>query len=79
MSHRYNTIYSSFLFHAAVAFSVYLCFINPLPTYLSGVLKNCSVTKGNHVSRSGPHPDFVDWRTKGNFVTPVKNQVSVFL
>uniref|UniRef100_A0A3Q0SRG1 Cathepsin H n=1 Tax=Amphilophus citrinellus TaxID=61819 RepID=A0A3Q0SRG1_AMPCI len=34
----------------------------------------CSVTKGNHVSRTGPYPEFVDWRTKGNFVTPVKNQ-----
>ncbi|XP_013865872.1 pro-cathepsin H [Austrofundulus limnaeus] len=34
----------------------------------------CSVTKGNHVFGTGPHPDFVDWRVKGNFVTPVKNQ-----
>ncbi|XP_061621722.1 pro-cathepsin H [Phyllopteryx taeniolatus] len=36
--------------------------------------QNCSATKGNHVGRSGPYPKSVDWRTKGNFVTPVKNQ-----
>lgn len=68
------------LFYAAGAFSIYLClsFTFPLPSYVSGVLKNCSATKGNHVSRSGPYPDFVDWRKKGNFVTPVKNQVSIF-
>ncbi|XP_040896912.1 pro-cathepsin H-like isoform X2 [Toxotes jaculatrix] len=36
--------------------------------------QNCSVTKGSHVTRTGPYPEFVDWRTKGNFVTPVKNQ-----
>ncbi|XP_061820404.2 pro-cathepsin H isoform X1 [Nerophis lumbriciformis] len=36
--------------------------------------QNCSATKGNHVSRSGPYPKVVDWRAKGNFVTPVKNQ-----
>uniref|UniRef100_A0A3Q3GJD6 Pro-cathepsin H-like n=1 Tax=Kryptolebias marmoratus TaxID=37003 RepID=A0A3Q3GJD6_KRYMA len=34
----------------------------------------CSVTKGTHVLSTGPYPEFVDWRTKGNFVTPVKNQ-----
>ncbi|XP_053172817.1 pro-cathepsin H-like [Scomber japonicus] len=38
------------------------------------VPQNCSATKGNHVSRTGPYPEFVDWRIKGNFVTPVKNQ-----
>uniref|UniRef100_A0A4W6FNM7 Cathepsin H n=2 Tax=Lates calcarifer TaxID=8187 RepID=A0A4W6FNM7_LATCA len=36
--------------------------------------QNCSVTKGRHVCRNGPLPKFVDWRTKGNFVTPVKDQ-----
>ncbi|XP_034429336.1 pro-cathepsin H isoform X2 [Hippoglossus hippoglossus] len=36
--------------------------------------QNCSATKGSHVRRSGPDPEFVDWRVKGNFVTPVKNQ-----
>ncbi|XP_035508187.1 pro-cathepsin H-like [Morone saxatilis] len=36
--------------------------------------QNCSATKGGHVSRTGPYPEFVDWRMKGNFVTPVKNQ-----
>ncbi|KAK2853612.1 hypothetical protein Q5P01_006273 [Channa striata] len=36
--------------------------------------QNCSATKGSHVSKSGPYPDLVDWRRKGNFVTPVKNQ-----
>uniref|UniRef100_A0A4W3K155 Cathepsin H n=1 Tax=Callorhinchus milii TaxID=7868 RepID=A0A4W3K155_CALMI len=35
---------------------------------------NCSATRGNHVLSMGPYPDFVDWRTKGNYVTPVKNQ-----
>uniref|UniRef100_A0A3Q1AZ88 Cathepsin H n=1 Tax=Amphiprion ocellaris TaxID=80972 RepID=A0A3Q1AZ88_AMPOC len=42
--------------------------------YLLTKPQNCSTTKGSHVSRTGPHPEFVDWRTKGNFVTPVKNQ-----
>ncbi|KAM7406360.1 hypothetical protein PAMP_000741 [Pampus punctatissimus] len=36
--------------------------------------QNCSATKGSHVSNTGPYPEFVDWRMKGNFVTPVKNQ-----
>ncbi|XP_067351475.1 pro-cathepsin H-like isoform X2 [Channa argus] len=36
--------------------------------------QNCSATKGSHVRKSGPYPDFVDWRRKGNFVTTVKNQ-----
>ncbi|XP_038557798.1 pro-cathepsin H-like [Micropterus salmoides] len=36
--------------------------------------QNCSATKGGHVIRTGPFPEFVDWRLKGNFVTPVKNQ-----
>nr|XP_006628920.1 PREDICTED: pro-cathepsin H [Lepisosteus oculatus] len=36
--------------------------------------QNCSATKGNHLSSRGPYPDSVDWRKKGDFVTPVKNQ-----
>ncbi|XP_026149409.1 pro-cathepsin H-like [Mastacembelus armatus] len=36
--------------------------------------QNCSATKGSHVSKTGPYPEFVDWRLKGNFVSPVKNQ-----
>lgn len=37
--------------------------------------QNCSATKGNYVQSQGPHPDSIDWRNKGNYVTPVKNQV----
>ncbi|XP_053271009.1 pro-cathepsin H isoform X1 [Pleuronectes platessa] len=36
--------------------------------------QNCSATKGSRVSRTGPNPESVDWRVKGNYVTPVKNQ-----
>ncbi|XP_074467720.1 pro-cathepsin H-like [Sebastes fasciatus] len=36
--------------------------------------QNCSATNGGHVSRAGPYPESVDWRMKGNVVTPVKNQ-----
>ncbi|KAG7473269.1 hypothetical protein MATL_G00093940 [Megalops atlanticus] len=36
--------------------------------------QNCSATKGSHVSTNGPYPDSVDWRQKGNYVTPVKYQ-----
>ncbi|XP_064168196.1 pro-cathepsin H [Anguilla rostrata] len=36
--------------------------------------QNCSATKGGHVSSNGPFPDSVDWREKGNYVTPVKYQ-----
>ncbi|XP_068459020.1 pro-cathepsin H [Clinocottus analis] len=36
--------------------------------------QNCSATKGNYVSSDGPHPDSIDWRKKGNYVTEVKNQ-----
>uniref|UniRef100_A0A4W3JNQ3 Cathepsin H n=1 Tax=Callorhinchus milii TaxID=7868 RepID=A0A4W3JNQ3_CALMI len=42
--------------------------------YLLREPQNCSATRGNHVLSMGPYPDFVDWRTKGNYVTPVKNQ-----
>ncbi|XP_019127850.2 pro-cathepsin H isoform X2 [Larimichthys crocea] len=38
--------------------------------------QNCSATKGNYFSSNAPHPDSIDWRKKGNFVTPVKNQGS---
>ncbi|KAI1889428.1 hypothetical protein AGOR_G00162770 [Albula goreensis] len=36
--------------------------------------QNCSATKGGHISGNGLYPDSVDWRKKGNYVTPVKNQ-----
>ncbi|KAL3065235.1 hypothetical protein OYC64_015416 [Pagothenia borchgrevinki] len=36
--------------------------------------QNCSATTGGHLSMAGPYPEFVDWRMKGNVVTPVKNQ-----
>ncbi|XP_037613849.1 pro-cathepsin H-like [Sebastes umbrosus] len=36
--------------------------------------QNCSATNGGHVGRAGPYPESVDWRMKGNVVTPVKNQ-----
>ncbi|XP_074012294.1 pro-cathepsin H [Numenius arquata] len=42
--------------------------------YLWREPQNCSATKGNFLRGSGPYPDSIDWRKKGNFVTPVKNQ-----
>ncbi|KAM8893657.1 WD repeat-containing protein 76 [Spinachia spinachia] len=36
--------------------------------------QNCSATNGAHRGRAGPHPESLDWREKGNVVTPVKNQ-----
>ncbi|XP_037342411.1 pro-cathepsin H [Pungitius pungitius] len=36
--------------------------------------QNCSATNGGHRSSAGPHPESIDWRKKGNVVTPVKNQ-----
>ncbi|XP_065139191.1 pro-cathepsin H isoform X2 [Paramisgurnus dabryanus] len=42
--------------------------------YLLTEPQNCSATRGNHVSSNGPYPDMIDWRTKGNYVTDVKNQ-----
>uniref|UniRef100_A0A3Q3AYQ4 Cathepsin H n=1 Tax=Kryptolebias marmoratus TaxID=37003 RepID=A0A3Q3AYQ4_KRYMA len=36
--------------------------------------QNCSATKGNYFGSNGPHPDSIDWRKKGNYVTPVKDQ-----
>lgn len=42
--------------------------------YLMKVPQNCSATRGNHYSKHGPLPKSIDWRQKGKFVTPVKNQ-----
>lgn len=39
--------------------------------------QNCSATKGNYAQSNLPRPDSIDWRKKGNYVTPVKNQVSL--
>ncbi|KAH0620159.1 hypothetical protein JD844_014792 [Phrynosoma platyrhinos] len=36
--------------------------------------QDCSATKGNLVRSTGPYPSAIDWRKKGNYVTPVKNQ-----
>uniref|UniRef100_A0AAZ3P3M4 Cathepsin H n=1 Tax=Oncorhynchus tshawytscha TaxID=74940 RepID=A0AAZ3P3M4_ONCTS len=36
--------------------------------------QNCSATKGSHISSHGPYPGSVDWREKGNYVSPVKYQ-----
>ncbi|XP_019389474.1 PREDICTED: pro-cathepsin H [Crocodylus porosus] len=38
--------------------------------------QNCSATRGNLPRSSGPCPSAIDWRKKGNYVTPVKNQGS---
>uniref|UniRef100_A0A671K052 Pro-cathepsin H-like n=1 Tax=Sinocyclocheilus anshuiensis TaxID=1608454 RepID=A0A671K052_9TELE len=43
-------------------------------SYLLTEPQNCSATRGNHLSSNGPYPDMIDWRTKGNYVTNVKNQ-----
>ncbi|MEQ2261491.1 hypothetical protein XENORESO_011103 [Xenotaenia resolanae] len=43
-------------------------------TFLLSEPQNCSATEGNYLSSNGPHPDSIDWRKKGNYVTPVKNQ-----
>ncbi|KAK0132760.1 Pro-cathepsin H [Merluccius polli] len=43
-------------------------------SYLLREPQNCSATAGNHLVGSGPYPDSVDWRKRGNYVTPVKNQ-----
>ncbi|CAG13112.1 unnamed protein product, partial [Tetraodon nigroviridis] len=36
--------------------------------------QNCSATKGSYMKTNSPQPESIDWRTKGNYVTPVKNQ-----
>uniref|UniRef100_A0A8C8HY58 Peptidase C1A papain C-terminal domain-containing protein n=1 Tax=Oncorhynchus tshawytscha TaxID=74940 RepID=A0A8C8HY58_ONCTS len=38
------------------------------------VFPNCSATSGSHISSHGPYPGSVDWREKGNYVSPVKYQ-----
>uniref|UniRef100_A0A3P9D5J3 BLM RecQ like helicase n=1 Tax=Maylandia zebra TaxID=106582 RepID=A0A3P9D5J3_9CICH len=43
-------------------------------SFLMSEPQNCSATKGNYFSSNGPLPDSIDWRKKGNYVTPVKNQ-----
>lgn len=53
-----------------IFFSIDVVFI-----FINCSLQNCSATKGNYFSSNAPHPDSIDWRKKGNFVTPVKNQV----
>uniref|UniRef100_G1SQF0 Pro-cathepsin H n=3 Tax=Oryctolagus cuniculus TaxID=9986 RepID=G1SQF0_RABIT len=42
--------------------------------YLWTEPQNCSATKSNYLRGTGPYPSSVDWRKKGNFVSPVKNQ-----
>ncbi|XP_004617609.1 pro-cathepsin H isoform X2 [Sorex araneus] len=42
--------------------------------YLWSQPQNCSATRSNYLRGSGPYPASVDWRKKGNFVSPVKNQ-----
>ncbi|KAL2088805.1 hypothetical protein ACEWY4_015704 [Coilia grayii] len=36
--------------------------------------QNCSATTGTYRYQAGPYPDSVDWRARGNYVTPVKTQ-----
>ncbi|XP_032439306.1 pro-cathepsin H [Xiphophorus hellerii] len=45
-------------------------------SFLLSEPQNCSATKGNYFSSNGPHPDSIDWRKKGDYITPVKNQGS---
>ncbi|XP_053128423.1 pro-cathepsin H [Hemicordylus capensis] len=42
--------------------------------YLWQEPQNCSATKGNFLSSPRQNPSSIDWRKKGNYVTPVKNQ-----
>ncbi|ELW70685.1 Pro-cathepsin H [Tupaia chinensis] len=42
--------------------------------YLWSEPQNCSATKSNYLRGVGPYPPSVDWRKKGKFVSPVKNQ-----
>ncbi|XP_043533036.1 pro-cathepsin H [Chiloscyllium plagiosum] len=42
--------------------------------YLMQKPQNCSATRGNHYSSADILPENVDWRKRGNFITPVKNQ-----
>ncbi|XP_069480284.1 pro-cathepsin H [Ambystoma mexicanum] len=36
--------------------------------------QNCSATRELSLHKGGSYPDSIDWRKKGNYVTPVKNQ-----
>ena len=38
--------------------------------------QNCSATNFGHVMSGMAPPETVDWRKRGNYITPVKNQVS---
>ncbi|XP_036047514.1 pro-cathepsin H [Onychomys torridus] len=42
--------------------------------YLWSEPQNCSATKSNYLRGTGPYPSSMDWRKKGNYVSPVKNQ-----
>lgn len=42
--------------------------------YLWSEPQNCSATKSNYLRGTGPYPSSMDWRKKGNVVSPVKNQ-----
>uniref|UniRef100_A0A3Q3VZP8 Pro-cathepsin H n=1 Tax=Mola mola TaxID=94237 RepID=A0A3Q3VZP8_MOLML len=53
-----------------------MTFVEFKKSFLVSEPQNCSATKGNYRSSNGPHPDSIDWRNKGDFVTPVKNQGS---
>ncbi|XP_015667373.1 pro-cathepsin H [Protobothrops mucrosquamatus] len=44
--------------------------------YLWQEPQNCSATLGNFPRSAGPCPKAIDWRKKGKFVSPVKNQGS---
>lgn len=70
LSHRYSiAIHTGSHLHRCF-------FYNSEGLYLAYcLLQNCSATKGNYFSSNGPHPDSIDWRKKGNYVTDVKNQV----
>ncbi|KAK2107895.1 hypothetical protein P7K49_013060 [Saguinus oedipus] len=47
--------------------------------YLWSEPQNCSATKSNYLRGTGPYPPSMDWRKKGHFVSPVKNQGTVGL
>ena len=39
--------------------------------------QNCSATRAGHIMSGAAPPEHKDWRMEGNFVTPVKNQVTL--
>ncbi|XP_031670999.1 pro-cathepsin H-like [Oncorhynchus kisutch] len=51
-----------------------MSFVEFRKTFLLTEPQNCSATKGSHISSHGPYPGSVDWREKGNYVSPVKYQ-----